>query len=231
MPKLFAISDLHLSFSAQKPMNVFGAKWDNYEQKLFENWQSLVQKDDVVLMPGDTTWATYVKDAVPDFDFINRLNGIKVISKGNRDYWWETLTKLNGFLDANRFHTVRFLHNTCEVFGNIAVCGTKGYPETEKMPEGEEEQKLYMRELLRLKNAISLAKKTGAEKIVVMLHYPPGPNTEFARVMQEEGVFCCAFGHLHGNYERAVQGDVRGVLYRLVSCDYLKFMPKEIATF
>lgn len=231
MPNIFAISDLHLSFSANKPMHIFGAKWANYENRLLENWQNTVSKDDIVLMPGDTSWATYIKDGLSDFDFIHRLNGIKLISKGNHDYWWETLTKLNGFLDENSLSSIRFIHNTNFVAGNIVICGTKGYPETEKEPVSPDEKKLYNRELVRLQNAIADAKKTGAEKVIVMLHYPPGPNTAFARCMQEQGVDYCVFGHLHGTYEHAVQGNVRGVEYRLVSCDYLKFMPLKIASF
>ncbi len=231
MPKIFAISDLHLSFSTNKPMNVFGARWDNYEERLAENWQRVVAPEDIVLMPGDTSWTTYIKDGVADFDYIHRLNGTKLISKGNHDYWWETLTKLNGFLDSNGFSSIRFIHNTNVVAGNTVICGTKGYPETEREPESPEEKKLYNRELVRLENAIADAKKTGAEHMIVMLHYPPGPNTAFARCMQENGVDTCVFGHLHGTYENAVQGDVRGVCYRLVSSDYLKFMPLEIGVF
>ena len=232
MPKLFAISDLHLSFSANKPMNVFGSRWDDYEKRLFENWQSVVSEDDVVLMPGDTSWATYVRDAAKDFDFINRLNGTKLISKGNHDYWWETLSKLGGFLDANHFHTIRFIHNTYFQCGDVVICGTKGYPETEKEPESADEKKLYNRELQRLENAILEAKKTGAARTFVMLHYPPETDTAFARCLKEHAVDFCVFGHLHGNaYASATQGNVGGVEYRLVSCDYLKFMPLEIGSF
>lgn len=231
MPKIFAISDLHLSFSSNKPMDVFGSRWVDYETRLLENWQSVVGKDDVVLMPGDTSWETYIKDAVEDFGFIHRLNGIKLISKGNHDYWWETLSKLNAFLSENGFDSIRFIHNTHQVFGSTVICGTKGYPETEKEPESAEEKKLYNRELCRLQNAICEAKKTGAERIVVMLHYPPGANTAFARCMQEAEIDTCVFGHLHGSYDHAVQGRVHGVEYRLVSSDYLKFMPLEIGAF
>lgn len=232
MPNIFAISDLHLSFSADKPMNVFGSRWDHYEQRLMQNWQNTVAKDDVVLMPGDISWATYVKDAVCDFNYLEQLNGQKVISKGNHDYWWETLSKLNAFLQTNGFSTVQFVHNTTAVFGNVAVCGTKGYPETEQEPDNDEERKLYRRELLRLEHAICEAKKTGAEKTIVMLHYPPGANSAFARAIQEAGADFCVFGHLHGGYfGNAVQGNVRGVEYRLVSCDYLKFQPLKLCSF
>lgn len=232
MPKIFAISDLHLSFCVNKPMNVFGGKWDNYEERLKQNWQTMVGQEDIVLMPGDTSWGTYLKETIEDFSFIENLNGTKVISKGNHDYWWETLSKLNAYLQDNSFSTIRFMHNTIEQFGPVTVCGTKGYPETEQEPENDEERKLYNRELVRLENAIEAAKKTGAEKIIVMLHYPPGANSAFAKVMQDAKVDYCLFGHLHGNsYQNAVQGNVRGVEYRLVSSDYLKFMPIEICEF
>ncbi len=229
MPRIFAISDLHLSFSVNKPMNVFGSRWDDYENKLRENWQSIVAPDDIVLMPGDTSWATYLKDAKEDFSFIHHLNGKKLISKGNHDYWWETLSKLNGFLDENDFHTITFIHNTHFLIGDTVICGTKGYPETEKEPESLDEKKLYNRELVRLQNALADAKKTGAKHIITMLHYPPGPATAFAKCLQEYRTHTCVFGHLHGTaFSSAVQGDVLGVNYKLVSSDYLKFMPTLI---
>lgn len=229
MPNIFAISDLHLGFSADKPMNIFGGKWDNYEKRMKENWNKIVKKDDIVLIPGDISWATYIKDAKIDFDYIESLNGTKIISKGNHDYWWETLSKLNLFLEENNFKTICFIHNTVQKFGDIAVCGTKGYPETEKEPESEEEKKLYNRELMRLKNGILNAKKTGASKIIVMLHYPPGENTEFAKTMQAEGVSRCVFGHVHGGYlKNATEGNIGGINYSLVSCDFLKFIPLKI---
>ena len=99
MPKIFAISDLHLGFSCNKPMNIFGNSWENHEERLYENWQKTVGKDDIVLVPGDISWETYVNRATADFDFINKLNGTKIITKGNHDYWWETLSKLNRFLE------------------------------------------------------------------------------------------------------------------------------------
>lgn len=232
MPKIFAISDLHLGFSVNKPMNIFGSRWENHEEKLLKNWQSVVGKDDIVLVPGDISWETYVSRAKADFDFINKLNGTKIITKGNHDYWWETLSKLNKFLDENNFNTIHFLHNTNIVFGDICICGTKGYPETEGIPTAEEDKKLYSREILRLQNAVADAKKTNAEKIIVLLHYPPGTDSEFARILKEAQVDYCIYGHLHGGtYGAVTKGNVGGVEYRLVSSDYLKFMPIPILEF
>ena len=232
MPKIFAISDLHLGFSCSKPMNIFGTRWDNHEEKIFTNWQKTVKDDDVVLIAGDISWETYVSNAKADFDFIDKLNGTKIITKGNHDYWWETLSKLNKFLDENNFSTIKFLHNTNVVFGDICVTGTKGYPETEGIPTAEDEKKKYLREILRLKNAVAEAKKTGAKKTIVMLHYPPGTDSEFARILKEAGVDYCIYGHLHGTiYGAVTNANVDGVEYRLTSCDYLKFHPIAIAEF
>jgi len=232
VPKIFAISDLHLGFSCEKPMNVFGTRWDNHEEKILKNWQETVEKDDVVLIAGDISWEMYVNNAVLDFNFINKLNGTKIITKGNHDYWWETLSKLNKFLDENNFNTIKFLHNTNVVFGDVCVTGTKGYPETEGIPTAENEKKLYLREIQRLQNAVLDAKKTGAKKIIVMLHYPPGTDSEFARILKESQVDFCIYGHLHGGtYGAVTKGNVGGVEYRLTSCDYLKFSPIEIMEF
>jgi len=232
MPKIFAISDLHLGFSCSKPMNVFGTRWDNHEEKIKSNWQSKVSPDDVVLISGDTSWELYVSNAGADFDFINKLNGTKIITKGNHDYWWETLSKLNKFLDENNFDTIKFLHNTNVVFGDVVICGTKGYPETEGIPTAENEKKLYLREIQRLQNAVLDAKQTGAKKIIVMLHYPPGTDTEFAKILKEASVDYCIYGHLHGGtYGAVTKGNVGGVEYRLTSCDYLNFSPIEIMDF
>lgn len=232
MPKIFAISDLHLGFSCDKPMNIFGTRWDNHEEKIFINWQNTVSEDDVVLIAGDISWETYVTNATADFDFINKLNGTKIITKGNHDYWWETLSKLNKFLDENNFNTIKFLHNTNVVFGDVCITGTKGYPETEGIPTAEDEKKKYLREILRLQNAVIEAEKTGAKKTIVMLHYPPGTDSEFAKILKEASVDYCIYGHLHGTtYGAVTNAKVGGVEYRLTSCDYLKFAPIEITEF
>ena len=105
---IFAISDLHLPLSVNKPMNVFGDKWDNYVERLLDNWQKIVSDDDLVIMPGDISWATYLDDSVEDFSYINSLKGIKVILKGNHDFWWSTMSKLNKYLEGNNFKNINF---------------------------------------------------------------------------------------------------------------------------
>ena len=95
---VFAIADLHLSFNTDKPMNVFGDNWENHAEKIKEDWLKKVGKDDVVLIPGDFSWETYLEDTYRDFEFLNGLPGRKILLKGNHDYWWTTLTNIKNYL-------------------------------------------------------------------------------------------------------------------------------------
>lgn len=223
---IFAISDLHLSFSVNKPMDVFGSRWENYTEILKQNWINTVKEDDLVLMPGDTSWGTYLKDSLEDFKFIDSLPGRKVITKGNHDYWWETLTKMNAFLSENNLTTIEFLHNSAILYDKTAICGTKGYPDNLTKADDE---RLFQRELSRLSLSIDMAKKLNPEKIIVMLHYPPDIKSEFANLMREKDVNLCVYGHLHAqSTKNAFRGESDGIFYELVSCDHLKFNPLAI---
>ena len=124
---VYAISDLHLSFGIDKPMDIFGAGWTDYMQRLECNWKKIIRQDDYVIVPGDISWATYLEQSVPDFEFIDALPGIKVISKGNHDYWWTTSSKLEKFLKGNNFNTIKFMHNNSYVYNGIVICGTRGW--------------------------------------------------------------------------------------------------------
>jgi predicted phosphohydrolase len=221
---LFAISDLHLSLGTDKPMDVFGGRWENYVEKLKENWQATVGREDVVIVNGDNSWATYVQDAKEDFGFIHSLPGIKLLSKGNHDYWWTTLAKQTAFCERHGFDTIRFLHNNYYMYQDIAICGTRGWQLTKN---DEEDQKIYQRELGRLEQSISLALKENPRKLIAALHYPPDEN--FRAVLSRYGVCLCVYGHLHGAaFKNVVPYTADGVSYQLVSCDYLNFMPYSI---
>ena len=183
---IFAISDLHLALSEDKPMEVFGGSWDNYMERIKENWENTVKESDTVLIPGDISWAMYIKNAYRDFNFLNSLPGTKIISKGNHDYWWETVSKLNNFANENDFSTIKFMHNNAYSAENVAFCGSRGYPVTTSNVNtlSEEESKIYNRELSRFELSASFAKKEKCEKIVALLHYPPGTDSEFTQIMK-----------------------------------------------
>lgn len=221
---LFSISDLHLSFGTDKPMDVFGERWENYEKRLMENWNNAVSADDVVIVNGDNSWAMYLNDTYKDFDFINKLNGTKLISKGNHDYWWTTMKKHEKWCDENGFDTIRFLHNNYYMYKDVAICGTRGWQLTSR---NDEDMKVYNREKERLVLSLKLAVAKNPSQIIVALHYPP--DSEFKKIMEEYNVKICLFGHLHAaGFRDYSDYDENGISYRLVSCDYLQFKPYKI---
>lgn len=221
---LFSISDLHLSFGTDKPMDVFGERWKNYEKKLMENWNNAVSADDVVIVNGDNSWAMYLEDTFKDFDFINKLNGTKLISKGNHDYWWTTMKKHEKWCNENGFDSIKFLHNNYYMYKDVAICGTRGWQLTSR---NEEDLKVYNREKERLIISLKLASAQSPSQIIVALHYPP--DSEFKQIMEEYNVGICLFGHLHAaGFKDYSDYDENGISYRLVSCDYLQFKPYKI---
>lgn len=220
---IYTISDLHLSMSGDKPMDIFGSSWGNYLEILKQNWLELIQPDDLVLIPGDISWAMYLHETEADFRFLHELPGEKLISKGNHDYWWETLKKLNDYVERMGFSSLHFMHNSIYQYGGITICAAKGYPDNGK---SDEDKKLYQREVSRLKLSLETAAAAGAKVIYVMLHYPPTLQSEFAELMKVYGVSRCIYGHLHGAaHHMALEGLYDGVQYSLVSADYLRFKP------
>ena len=78
---LYTIADLHLPLGIDKPMDIFGAAWSGYVERLADNWQSKIKPGDTVVMPGDFSWATYLEQSYKDFEFLNKLNGRKILLK------------------------------------------------------------------------------------------------------------------------------------------------------
>lgn len=225
---LYAIADLHLSLSVDKPMNIFPG-WDNHVERLEKNWQNTVSADDTVVIPGDISWAINFDEAKADFDFINRLNGNKVILKGNHDYWWNSMAKMNRFLEDNGFDTITILHNNHYPYGEYGICGTRGWIKDTEEPA---DAKVLAREAGRLDASIRSALNDG-KKPIVFLHYPPiyvnDRNREILDVLYKYDIKDCYYGHLHGNAHRfAVCGEVDGINYQLIAGDFVQFCPKLI---
>ena len=225
---LYAIADLHLSLSSGKPMNIFPG-WDNHVERLEKNWQTTVSLDDTVVVPGDISWAINFEEAKADFDFINRLNGHKVIMKGNHDYWWNSMAKMNRFLEENGFDTITIVHNNYYPYGEYGICGTRGWIKDTEEPA---DAKVLAREAGRLETSIKAALADG-KKPIVFLHYPPifanDYNREILDVLFRYDIKTCYYGHLHGNAHRyAVCGEVDGINYQLIAGDFVQFCPKLI---
>lgn len=220
---LYAIADTHLSFGTNKPMDTFEG-WNNYTEKLEKNWNKLVTDDDLVVIVGDISWAMNFEELKPDFDFINKLNGKKIIIKGNHDYWWNTKTKMNKFLQENGFDTIKILHNDSFEYNGVSVCGSRGWLID---CQSEQDIKVFNREINRVKTSIESA--TCDEKIV-FLHYPPITTNyvceEIVNLLHENGIKKCYYGHLHGVAAKySVDGMIENINFKLVSCDKLNFTP------
>lgn len=229
---IFAISDLHLSLSTNKPMDVFGGDWHDYVKRIENNWQTVVSNEDTVIIPGDISWAMKLEDALSDFAFIEKLNGKKIIAKGNHDYFWETANKMEKFFIKNEIKSIKILHNNYYCVENVGLCGTKGYNDDLEKTK-QQNQKILNRETLRLEKSILEAKNAGCEEIIVFLHYPPvGEGYEITPLIDlliNYGVKKCYYGHLHGtSLKNAIQGNYKGVDFNLISADYLQFMPLKI---
>ena len=226
---LFAIADTHLSLDSNKSMAVFSG-WDDYINRLEENWVSLVGPDDTVVIAGDGSWGMNLNQAKKDFDFLNRLPGKKLIFKGNHDYWWTTRRQMDRFFEENGFDTLRIVHNDAVVVDDrYAVCGSRGWFFD---AEEDADKLVLLREAGRLRTSIRAAKETGYEP-VLFIHYPPiyADQTcpEILEVLKEEGIDRCYYGHIHSKGIRlAVQGVVDGIRYELISADALHFCPIKI---
>ena len=174
---LFAISDLHLSFAetVEKPMDVFGPLWDNHEQRLANAWRELVSEEDYVLVPGDISWGISLEEAAPDLRFLEALPGKKILLRGNHDYWWSTLKKMNG-----KYKDIFYIQNNCFAAEDFVICGTRGWflPwHASKDYTKEECAKIFERELLRLEMSLESAKDIReGRKLIAASHFPPLDN-------------------------------------------------------
>lgn len=222
---IFAIADTHLSFSCEKPMDIFNG-WSDYVSRLESNWRNLVKEDDTVVIPGDISWAMSLQGAEEDFRFINSLPGKKIILKGNHDYWWTTKNKMDKFLSEKGFDTISILHNNAFKVGEFTLCGTRGwFFDAEKSAD----MKVLLREASRLERSIEQGEELGGE-IIVFLHYPPvmqtGKCEEIFSVLKKHGIKRCYYGHLHGeSTKRSVSETIDGVKLSLISADFLSFCP------
>lgn len=230
---IFVMGDLHLSFGTDKPMDIFG--WGNHSEKIKENWMKNVKCQDTVMIPGDFSWAMQLEEAYKDFEFINSLPGRKIISKGNHDYWWNTITKMTKFLKENKFETIEFLQNNSYLVEEKVIVGTRGWMTSNW--NSENNYKILKRENDRLKLAIQYGiERFGKDKeMICFLHYPPffkesvPEEIDFIETMVKSGVHKCYYGHLHGeSHKEAFEGNLKNINFELVSSDYLNFKLKKL---
>jgi len=228
--KIFAIADTHLSFTTDKPMGVFGDAWMDHAERLADFWRADVSEGDMVIVVGDISWAMKMEEAGPDLDFLHKLPGYKLIVRGNHDLWWQSVSKLNALYDD-----MRFLQNDCVFYvEGKAICGSRGWGLLGLEDYGADDEKILARELIRLGLSFDEAVKKGAKDIICAIHFPPAlaPSnaSPFTELIEKYPVSQVIYGHLHGPqaFRKGITGEHRGILYRLVSMDFLECKPLQI---
>lgn len=240
--RIWALSDLHLSLNGSKPMDVFGDHWTEHHQLMAVNWDALVADEDIVLTPGDFSWAQKVADVAADFAWLAQRPGTKILVKGNHDHWWpKTKSKMREILPPNCYALKK---NAC-IVNNVGFFGVRGgdfaplkrYGDTRSQEEvdaildREERELLLSYEDLRQQIAVHGSQ---LERIMCLFHYPPigrgRTNSRFSPIIEASGATHCIYGHLHGseNGNVRIEGEYNGVLYHCTSCDLLDFRPEQI---
>lgn len=225
---IYGISDLHLDYTEDKSMEIFGANWYNYQNRIFENWREIVKEDDLVLIPGDISWGLKLNDALPDLEKIENLPGKKILLKGNHDYWWKSLNKLNS-LD---FKTIEFLQNNSFTHENYNIAGTRSWSSRDSSGFTKDDEAIFKRELIRLELSLDTIKND--LETIVILHYPPfnkqGLPNEMGEILNKyDNISTCLYGHLHSDgLASVVEGEIDGITYKCLSADYIDFVPQLI---
>ena len=225
--RVFAIADPHLSSRDPKPMDVFGTTWQRHPEAFFEGWQRVVGEDDLVLVPGDISWAMRLEDALPDLAAIAALPGRSVLLRGNHDYWWPSLRKLRAALPEG-MHAIQ--HDAIRV-GDVIVAGTRGWTVPGTHGSDAHDERIYRRELHRLRLSLDAAASLGPGSLVVMLHFPPtnprGDASEMLDLIAAAAPRALVFGHVHSDAPVHVP-TLPGTVVRFVAADALRFEPALI---
>ncbi|MBQ2726677.1 MAG: metallophosphoesterase [Clostridia bacterium] len=231
---IHAISDLHLSLSADKPMHIFGSRWQNHADKLKKRWSALVSPEDTDIVPGDISWAPTLTEAEADFRFIESLPGKKLIGKGNHDFWWTSAAKMYRTLDSWGVTSVHFLHNNACRIDDKVICGSRGWFIEEKQQNTVEDVdygKLVNRECTRIALSLTEGAKLADDgtETLLFLHFPPVYGDfvcdPILDVLVKHGVKRCFYGHIHGNYTCPAKTEYRGIEFTMISADFLDFYP------
>jgi uncharacterized protein len=225
--RVLAIADPHLSAREPKPMDVFGANWGGHPAAFFRGWRDVVRDDDLVLVPGDISWAMRLEEAMPDLEAIAALPGRKVLLRGNHDYWWPSLRKLRAALPP-RMDAIQ--HDALRI-ADVVACGTRGWVVPGAPGSDAQDEKIYAREVERLRLSLAAARRLGDGYLVVMLHFPPtnpsGEPSAMLDLILEARPQALVFGHVHGDAAVHVP-HVPGAHVRFVAADALRFRPAVI---
>lgn len=229
---IWALSDPHLSFGSDKPMDVFGNHWADHSSLIKQHWEERVQPEDTVVLPGDLSWGINFEQAAPDLAWLDALPGDKLLGRGNHDYWWSSVSKMERWCEANGWASLHFMRHDVTVREGVLIGNTRGWLLPEDKGFSEQDEKIYRRELIRLNLSLDAAARVRqpGQKLLMTLHYPPlgpaGQPTEVTEQLEAGGVNAVVYGHVHGLAAgRAFSGRLNAIDYFNVSCDALGFKP------
>lgn len=224
---IYSLSDLHLDYTGVKSMELFGDLWKNYENRIFEAWAEKITEEDHVLIAGDISWQISLDEALKDLERLDVLPGKKYMIKGNHDYWWGSISKLRNL----SLKSIFFIQNDSIEIGEWSICGTRGWSDpSSKEFKGEQDEKIFNREKIRLKMSLDSCVHSD---IICMIHYPPftksGELNDFGKIILENNVNYCLYGHLHGRgHGQIVEKQIGGTQFFCMSSDYLNFLPRKV---
>ncbi|HWO00601.1 MAG TPA: metallophosphoesterase [Blastocatellia bacterium] len=229
--RVFAIGDMHLESGTGKTMDRFGEHWRNHDRKIFDSWERIGRDDDVLIIAGDTSWAMRMEEAQPDLARIGQMKGLKVLIKGNHDYWWQSLAKMTRVLHPS----IKIAHASSIIVERVAIAGTRGWLCPNDLFSRPGDEKIYEREVGRLRTALKQleTRRNDFDRLIVALHYPPTNEKHepsgFTQLIDEHGAHACVYGHLHGEaIATALTGLRNRTIYYVVSADAVDFAPAEI---
>ena len=231
---VYAIADLHLSHAVDKPMDIFGPRWERHTERIYEQWTDTVRAEDTVVVAGDLSWGMGIAEAEEDLRFLDALPGRKIVLKGNHDYWWMTMKKLREFRERIGLKTVSFLYNNAFAAEEFVLCGTRGWL-LENVPSAQDE-KILLREAGRLQRSVdagrALLEECPEREMLLFLHYPPaygnqrsGPILDVIRESPATQVF---YGHMHNADPARLVPQIAGIPSRLIAADWLQFTPLRL---
>ena len=234
---LYCMADTHLSESVSKPMDLFGRRWVNYTAKIAENWNAVVREEDTVILPGDISWGLTLDEAEADLAFLHRLNGRKLIGKGNHDLWWQSDKKVMTLIEERGFSSLSLLRNNAYALEGKRICGSRGwYSDPHNAPPDTDFSKITAREVIRaeisIRAALSLPAETQDDELIAFFHFPPVYRgfvcRDLIELMKRYGIKRCYYGHIHNVYDLPPSFEFEGITMTIVSADYLNFMPLRI---
>jgi predicted phosphohydrolase len=241
--KIWAISDLHLSGAKPKPMDIFGSHWKNHPEKIAKTWRERVASEDIVLCPGDLSWAMNLTEVAPDLAYLDSLPGKKILMRGNHDFWWKR--KETKKIQKSAPSSLVFLQSSAFApSDDVVILGARGWrfpgewtlgDDGGHEPPEQDDAKITQREIESLQSSIKEARRIGlsGKFVLGMMHYPPwsmsGAPSAYTKLLAEAGVKLCIYGHLHGaDTQTARQGLIQGIEYRLVSADAVDSQPVRL---